>query len=218
MLLNGTGLGFGYHGGPWLFRNLNLTIEPGQILGISGYSGCGKSTLSKILAGYLKPQEGELRLGDKPIPTRGVRPVQLIHQHPEKAVNPRWKIGAVLNEAYRPDENILEHFGINTDWLNRWPGELSGGELQRCCIARAFSPQTRYLIADEMTSMFDAITQAHIWHAVREVIHERGMGLILISHERALVNRLCDDLLIMTAPTPTVQSTTPLPTPQPVGP
>ncbi|KXH87112.1 ABC transporter ATP-binding protein [Sporosarcina sp. HYO08] len=191
MKIEAKNLGFRYDGYPWLFRNVDLTIQPGEIVGLKAPSGYGKTSLCKILAGYEKPVEGEVLLNGEPINSKGFHPVQLIFQHPEKAVNPRWKMDKVLNEGWRPDQSLLDLLGIEKEWMTRWPNELSGGELQRFCVARALGPDTKFLIADEMTTMLDAITQAQIWHAVLEIVRERNMGMIVVSHEEKLVQRLC---------------------------
>ena len=89
------------------------------------------------------------------------------------------------------ENGLLALLGIEQEWLTRWPNELSGGELQRFCVARALGPATRFLIADEMTTMLDAITQAQIWQAILEIAEQREMGIIVVSHEEKLVKRLC---------------------------
>ena len=89
----------------------------------------------------------------------------MIYQHPEKAVNPRWKLKKTVTEAWEPDDALLRELRINKDlWYSRWPNELSGGELQRFCVARVLGPKTEFIIADEMSTMLDAITQAQIWN------------------------------------------------------
>ncbi len=194
MGLTGDNLGHFYQKENWIFRDVQIRVAPGEVLGISGYSGSGKTTLAKILAGYIRPGTGDVKVDLKTVKTRGSRPVQLIHQHPEKAVNPRWRINELLKESYPPDRDILDLFEIRQDWMSRWPIELSGGELQRICIVRALHPGTKYIIADEMTTMVDAITQAKIWQVFLKICKKRNIGLIVVSHETALLNRLCDGI------------------------
>ena len=88
------------------------------------------------------------------------------------------------------ETGLLERFGIREAWLDRFPHELSGGELMRFCIVRALIAEPRYLVCDEMTAMLDAVTQAEIWHEVLSIAGERDMGLVLVSHSPALVERL----------------------------
>lgn len=195
MQLEAKNISFRYGDGPYLFRDVNLTVEPGEIVGLTAPSGRGKTTLCRILAGFEKPLEGTVTIDGTPISSKGFHPVQMVFQHPEKAVNPRWKMEKVLNEGGKPDPELLRLLGIEKEWLTRWPNELSGGELQRFCVARALHADTRFLIADEMTTMLDAITQAQLWHAVLEVAKKRGMGIIIVSHEEILMQRLCDRII-----------------------
>lgn len=198
MQLEAKNVGFRYGKGQWLFQNFNLTVEPGEIVGLTGPSGRGKTTFCRILSGYQKPLEGSITIGGLPVSNKGMHPVQLVFQHPEKAVNPRWKMEKVLNEGGRPDQGLLDLLGIKQEWLSRYPNELSGGELQRFCVARALGSHTRFLIADEMTTMLDAITQAQLWHAVLEIAKKRDMGIIVVSHEAKLVQRLCNRVIELT--------------------
>ena len=85
----------------------------------------------------------------------------------------------------------LDVLGVDPAWSHRYPHELSGGELQRVCLARALDRRTRYLLCDEMTSMLDALTQAGIWKAVLRAVREHGLGLLVISHDHALLSGLC---------------------------
>lgn len=195
MALTGENLGFYYNKDQWVLKNMNIEISQGEVVGLSGYSGCGKTTLARVLAGYVQPQTGSVSVDSQPLTKKGFRPVQLIYQHPEKAINPKWKMGNVLTETYTPTQDILDAFGIKDDWKNRWPIELSGGELQRFCIVRALNPNTKYIIADEMTTMLDAITQAWIWHVFLDICKSRDIGVIIVSHEISLLNRLCDNVI-----------------------
>ena len=259
MRLEGRDLGYKYGEGPWLFRNLSITIRSGEVVGLTGPSGSGKTSLARLLAGYALPLEGQVSVDDRNdellrhemenaagaagavnavnavnaagavnavdvvdavnvtdaeaklrgtavapnyssvLKRRDLRnryyPVQLIQQHPERAVNPRWRIERILTEGWTPDSALLESIGVSKDWMNRYPNELSGGELQRCCIARALGPETRFLIADEMTTMLDAVTQAQIWHAVLEIARLRQLGILVISHDPPLVERICHRII-----------------------
>lgn len=176
---------------PWILNDISLTVSSGERVGIVGPSGCGKSTLAKILSGYEEPDSGEVLYNGKPLPGKGYCPVQMIYQHPELSVNPRWKMEKILNEAWNPDEKLLEKMGIEKAWLTRWPSELSGGELQRFCIARALSPQTNILVCDEITTMLDVITQAQVWNVLIDIAEERKMGMVVITHNIELANRVC---------------------------
>ena len=101
----------------------------------------------------------------------------------------------VLTECWPVDERTRRALGIEPGWLGRLPGGLSGGELQRFCIARALHPQLRHLVADEMTTMLDPITQALIRSRLVGLIRERGIGLLVITHNPALAGRPCDDIV-----------------------
>lgn len=195
MGLEARGVSFRYGKGPWILKNLDFAMEKHERVALVGFSGYGKSTLLKLLAGYEQPVEGEIFLDGKPLPTKGYCPVQLIYQHPEKAVNPRWKLKDILNEGFKSDERVLNALGIEKEWLERWPNELSGGELQRFCVARALGRDTKFLLADEISTMLDVITQAQIWNYLLEVVKEREMGLLAVTHNKALAERICTRII-----------------------
>lgn len=174
-----------------LLEHWSLSISAGERVALVGPSGCGKSTAAQILAGNLRPASGQVLLDGAELPRRGFWPVQLIYQHPEKAVDPRWKLGRTLYESWHPDQALLDELGIERAWLDRYPAELSGGELQRFCIARALAPQTRFLIADEISTMLDVVTQAQVWELLLRVVQQRELGLIAITHSPQLASRVC---------------------------
>ena len=177
----------------YLLKDINLELDSDKVIGLIGDSGSGKSTLCKILSGYIPKYEGNVTLDGKPLPKKGFKPVQLIYQHPEKVMNPKWKMKQVLEESWDVPDEILEEFGIQKSWLTRFPQELSGGELQRFSVVRSLNPDTQFLIADEMTTMLDAITQVQIIESVLKIVKERKMGFILVSHDMPLVETICDE-------------------------
>ena len=183
---------------PWILENKSLKIEKGDRIVIIAPSGYGKTTLAMLLAGYLEPQKGEVLLDGHSIPKKGICPVQLIYQHPEKAINPRWKLKKVLEESGIIDEKVLEAFGIEKAWLNRYPRELSGGELQRFCVARALISGADYLICDEISTMLDVITQAQIWNVILDEAYRRNMGLIVVTHNEHLAKRIATKIIDLT--------------------
>ncbi|OIJ08215.1 ABC transporter ATP-binding protein [Anaerobacillus arseniciselenatis] len=195
MLLEAHNIGLRHPNGHWLFRNLSISLRSGEIVGIRGPSGCGKTSFARILSGYEQPSEGVVLLDNSPLPKTNYHPVQLIYQHPEKAVNHRWKMSKILNEGWTPDDHLLTSLGIEREWLNRWPNELSGGELQRFCVARALGPKTKFLIADEMTTMLDAISQAQIWQSVLDIAQKRNLGILVVSHDDHLLKRVCSRVI-----------------------
>ena len=171
--------------------NVSLRVADGERLALLGPSGRGKSTLALLLAGYLPLQKGTITLDGASLPKDCYNPIQLIYQHPEKAMDPRWKVGDTLREAWDVPEELLTAIGAEPDWLTRWPHELSGGQLQRLSILRALSPKTRVLIADEITASLDPITQAQIWSVILREIEKNRTMLIAITHNEALAQRIC---------------------------
>ena len=174
-----------------VLRNVSLRVADGERLALLGPSGRGKSTLALLLAGYLPLQKGTITLDGASLPKDCYNPIQLIYQHPEKAMDPRWKVGDTLREAWDVPEELLTAIGAEPDWLTRWPHELSGGQLQRLSILRALSPKTRVLIADEITASLDPITQAQIWSVILREIEKNRTMLIAITHNEALAQRIC---------------------------
>lgn len=186
---------FRYGNGPWILKDVSMEVEQGERVVILGPSGYGKSTLAKIIAGYLDPLSGKVLWNNHTLPQNCFCPIQLIYQHPEKALNPRWKMKKSLFEAGEPSKEVLSQVGIQEKWYDRWPNELSGGELQRFCVARVLKPETRLLIADEMTTMLDALNQVHIWNFILEYAEKHGMSIIAITHNKFLAEKLATRII-----------------------
>lgn len=195
-----------------LYNNFNLTVGSNERVGIAAPSGFGKTTLCKLMAGYENPYSGDVLLDGKSLVRyKGYNPVQMIWQHPEMAVDPRIKMKNVLLEGdfgYKKADdiknifsdhrgsnaivkNIVDGLGIREEWLERYAQELSGGELMRFCIARALGERTRFIVADEISTMFDLVTQKQIWDFIINETERRKIGMIIVSHSYALLDRVC---------------------------
>jgi len=198
MILEARNISFGYKKGEDILRNFSLSVESHERVGIVAPSGRGKTTLCRILAGYLKPQQGRVLLNGTNINEhKGYCPVQMIWQHPEKSVNPRLLIKDVLEEGDGIDDRIIDGLGIERSWLKRFPGELSGGEVQRFCIARALGRRTEFIIADEISTMLDLITQSQIWNFLLEEVERREVGLLAVTHSDALLERIASRTVVI---------------------
>ena len=199
MILEAKNLSFRYEeSGKKILDQFSLQVDSSERVGILAPSGFGKTTLCKILAGYEEPEAGTVLLDGKSLYSyKDYCPVQMIWQHPEQAVNPRLRMRTVIEEGDQVDPKLIEKLGIEPDWLNRFPTELSGGELQRFCIARALGKRTRFLLADEISTMLDLITQSQIWHFLIEETERRGIGMIVVSHSPELVEKVCTRVVRM---------------------
>ncbi|MEG0978891.1 MAG: ATP-binding cassette domain-containing protein [Oscillospiraceae bacterium] len=193
MLLEANNISFKYPNTDKLvIENFSLSIKSDERVGLVAPSGFGKTTFCKIIAGYEKPDSGKILLDGKPLDEyKGYCPVQMIWQHPEQVINPHLKLKEVLVEGDIVEQRIIDGLGIENDWLNRYPTELSGGELQRFCIARALSGKTKFILADEISTMLDLITQSQIWNFTLSEVKARDIGLLVISHNEQLLDIVC---------------------------
>ena len=197
MSLEAKGLTFGYRRkGEAVLTQVDLELRPRERLGLTAPSGRGKTTLCKLLSGYERPDAGEVRVDGRPLSAyRGACPVQMIWQHPELVVDPLRTLGATLAEGWAVEDRVLEGLHIESGWMRRYPSELSGGELQRFCVARALGPETRYLLCDELSAMLDLITQAQLWQFLLHEAERRDLGLLIVSHSPPLLERLCTQVV-----------------------
>lgn len=192
----------------------SLALRTGERLGLVGPSGCGKSTLARILALLERPDSGTVELDDEKVRRFGLRcpaalrrRVQLLWQSPREAMDPRLSLReAILEPAVAADllnaskkEKVLgswaERVGLTDELLGRYPHEVSEGQLQRACLARALILQPRYLICDEPTSMLDVSTQAALLDAMDAEQQRSGPGVLLITHDNVLAGHWCRKVL-----------------------
>ncbi|MCI8687812.1 MAG: ATP-binding cassette domain-containing protein [Lawsonibacter sp.] len=174
---------------------ISFSLRSGKRVGLSAPSGRGKTTLCRLLAGWEKPDRGQVLLDGAPLPRRGFCPVQLLLQHPEEAADPLLKLKAALYEAGPVNREVLEGLRIQESWLERYPSELSGGELQRICVARTLRPELKFLLCDEASAMLDLITQAQLWRFLLDYAQAHRLGLLIVSHDLSLLSRLCTRVL-----------------------
>ncbi|MEU3572238.1 ATP-binding cassette domain-containing protein [Kitasatospora sp. NPDC036755] len=199
-----------------VFAGLDLALRPGTLTGITGPSGCGKSTLLRTLAGLHGPEAGRIALGGEALaPTyRGRtrdqrRRIQLVPQNPLGALNPAHTVGATLARPLRlhfarPADRcgarvaeLLTAVGLTPEHAERRPHELSGGQRQRVSIARALAAEPDVLLCDEVTSALDAETAEGIMELLRGLRADRGLAVVLVSHDLPLVSAHADVLLTL---------------------
>ena len=210
---------FGTHRGEVVaLGGVSLTLREGESIGIVGPSGSGKSTLARILTGHLTPDSGEVLLRGSPLPTSWRRQarhfrrdIQLVRQDPWDALSPRMTVRQLVAEPLelvggedhqRRQELVaqaLDGVGLPSSgtFLSSRTHQLSGGQLQRIALARALVAKPKLLVADEPTAMLDASEQARLLVVLRERQIEMGLGLVLISHDVAVVRKVTDRMVVL---------------------
>ena len=188
----------------------SISLQKGKTLGLLGQSGSGKSTLGQMMVGLLKPDSGELFFHGKLLsyPIRGQvrRRIQILFQHPEVSFNPQLTLRQSLVEPFKlmgkPFDDgailsVIEPFGLHAEHLARYPGELSGGELQRAALARVTVLEPEMILLDEPTSMLDVITQAQMIDFLRRYQQHHQTAYLFITHSTALAEQFCDEIVKM---------------------
>lgn len=190
-------------------NDLSIRLYKGESLGLIGNSGTGKSTLAKILLNLISFDRGEIRFKGKDISKFDKiekkifrQKIQYITQRPEESFDPRIKIGKSIREAvfllkksdtYEAELlHYMKKFDLSDILLDRYPHQISGGEVQRFAICRALLVEPEIIIFDEATSMLDVSTQANIIDIIKKLQVEKNLSYIFISHDRALIDKICD--------------------------
>lgn len=193
-----------------VFKNVSFSIAQGETLGLFGKSGSGKTTIGRCIVGLEKPTRGEILIRGKDILGMGkngfrkLRPkVQMIFQHPETSLDPRMKAFENLIEPLKLQsglnktallqrgEELAELTGLLPEHLARYPGHLSGGEIQRIVLARIMALSPDLIVADEPTSMLDLSVQAQILRLMQKLQKETGVSYLLISHDLEILRKVC---------------------------
>lgn len=188
----------------------SISLQKGKTLGLLGQSGSGKSTLGQMMVGLLRPDSGELFFHSKllsyPIRGQARRRIQILFQHPEVSFNPQLTLRQSLVEPFKlmgkPFDDgailsVIEPFGLHAEHLARYPGELSGGELQRAALARVTVLEPEMILLDEPTSMLDVITQAQMIDFLRRYQQQYQTSYLFITHSTALAEQFCDEIVKM---------------------
>ncbi|MGA5133763.1 ABC transporter ATP-binding protein [Streptomyces olivoreticuli] len=199
----------GYERRAPVVRDVSLTVAAGEAVGLLGPSGCGKSTLARVAALLHRPYSGTVVIDGSPAhgwrhraPREQRTAFGVVFQQPRLSADPRMRLADLIAEPLRATgrreeaggrvDELAGRVGLSAELLRRRPHEVSDGQLQRACLARALVLRPRWLICDEMTAMLDASTTAALVAVVEEYREETGAGMLTVGHDRTLLNRWCD--------------------------
>lgn len=193
---------------------VGVRVEAGRSVGIVGESGSGKSTLLRLLLGLDSPTSGTVRYRgevldrrDRTLLRRLRADVQPVFQDPRSSLDPRMRVGTVVAEPLRSlrvpgdhrarVEAVLASVGLDPDVASRYPAQFSGGQRQRIAIARALAPSPSVLVADEPVSALDVSVRGQVVGLLQALAAEQGLTLVLVSHDIAVVGRLCERTVVL---------------------
>jgi nickel transport system ATP-binding protein len=214
-LLNVTGVSHRYHQ-QTVLNNVSLTLTSGESVALLGRSGCGKSTLARLLVGLEKPVSGDISWQGTSLARMSEalkkdfrRDIQLVFQDAISAANPRKTVREILAEPLRHlfslskaeqlarIEQLMRDVELESNLLDQRPPQLSGGQLQRVCLARALATQPTLLILDEAVSSLDLLLQAGIIRLLKQLQQQSGIACLFITHDLRLVERFCQRVIVM---------------------
>ena len=215
-VLTVAGVDAGYKPGALVVKNVSVSIARGETLAVVGESGSGKSSLARVVAGLLPQARGDVTLFGKALaPALGNRPrdvlrrLQMVHQMPDVALNPRQSLGDIIGrpvtfffdrsaaDAKRRVVELLRLVGLPVDFADRRPGQLSGGQKQRVCIARALAAEPDVIICDEPTSALDPLVAEEVLKLLRRLQDELGLAYMFITHDLGTVRRIAHRTAVM---------------------
>ena len=191
-----------------ILKNVSFSINEGECLGLIGESGSGKSTLGRIILGLEKQQKGTITFNG--VLNRDVwqKELNVVFQDYTTSVNPRFKVIDIIKETLLEKKlnreelekkviELLEQVGLNKDYLYRYPHELSGGQLQRVCIARAISQKPKFILLDEAISSLDVSVQVQVLDLLIELKEKYNLSYLFITHDLSAVTYICDKVMFL---------------------
>lgn len=196
-------------------NSIDFELQSGECLGLVGESGSGKSTAAKLITRMIKPDSGSIFLYDQEITdAKGkrlkevYRNVQMIFQSPQESFDPRCSLGDGIMESMINQKmgrkkacekmlELLDMVELDHQYAKRYPHEVSGGQCQRAAIARALAGSPEVLICDEITSALDVTVQAQVVELLMKLKENMGLSILFICHDLALVQKICDRVLVM---------------------
>ena len=206
----------GRHPHQAVLKAVSLELESGETVAMLGRSGCGKSTLARLLVGLESPTEGSVHWRDEPLSQlNGAkqktfrREIQMVFQDSVSALNPRKTVRDILREPMRHllsltraeqltrASEILHAVDLDESVLDKRPQQLSGGQLQRVCLARALVVEPKLLILDEAVSSLDLVLQASVIRLLKKLQQQSGTACLFITHDLRLVERFCHRVMVM---------------------
>jgi len=197
-------------------HEVDLAVAPGERFGIVGESGSGKSTLLRMMCGLDHPTHGTMHVQGRPVEGRSWRELRwlrgevgVVFQDPMSSLDPRMRVGTAIAEPLVAQrlgdvptrtarvEELLTAVGLPAEAARRYPHQFSGGQRQRISLARALAPEPSILVADEPVSALDVSVRAQVLNLLRDVVHQRGLTLVFVSHDLSVVRQVCDRVAVM---------------------